>query len=325
MDAVAADIAARLRSVWANPALDVISIAPFGDGHSGFTYRLELSNDGGPYVLRLSAPGARIAGPADIGRQGRIMGALGTAGLPAPRVFDCSSEPLIDGRAFAVLELVEGTGWAAAVESTSHRAVAGAAVDVLQRLRALPVAASGIPDEPVSGPAEELRRWAGLLDRAPDVLHEPGRALIARLGRTIPVSLDVGLVHGDLHYGNMLFADGKVVAIIDWEIASLADPLLDLGCLAVASLRRKYPDEPNPTGAVDIPLGELVSLYGADPEQARWFIALSCLKYSAIMGYNLGLHRAGRRLDPVYEALQGTMRGLLDDGLALLEDGLDGT
>ena len=63
-------------------------VAPFGDGHSGFTYRVVVSHDGerAERVLRLSPPGARIAGPADIGRQGRVMDAIGRAGLPAPPV-----------------------------------------------------------------------------------------------------------------------------------------------------------------------------------------------------------------------------------------------
>jgi aminoglycoside phosphotransferase (APT) family kinase protein len=316
------DIAARLRATWANPDLEVIGIAPFGDGHSGFTYKLDVVNGAGPYVLRLSAPGVRIAGPADVGRQGRIMAAVSAAGLPAPRVFDSSSEPLVDGRSFAVLELVEAMGWEEAVEATSHRAVAESAVAALKSLRRLPLSATGIGDEAVSSPAAELQRWGGLLERAPEFLHEPGRVLAARLEQTAPLSHSVGLVHGDLHYGNMLFSESEVIAIVDWEIAALSDPLLDLGCLAVASIRRKYPDEPNPAGAVEIPPGELVAMYGVEPEQAAWFIALSCLKYGAIMGYNLNLHRRGKRLDPVYEALQGTMRGLLEDGLVVLDGGL---
>ena len=56
---------------------------------------------------------------------------------------------------------------------------------------------------------------------------------------------------------------------------------------------------------------------------ARWFTALSCLKYGAILGYNFQLHRDGRRPDPLYEQLQTTMSGLLEDGLAIIYETSD--
>jgi aminoglycoside phosphotransferase (APT) family kinase protein len=121
----------------------------------------------------------------------------------------------------------------------------------------------------------------------------------------------------------MLFRDGRVVALLDWEIAELGQPMLDVGCLALASLRRRYAD-PNPTGALDLSVEAVIALYDRSPAAAPWFIALTCFKYSAILGYNLGLHLAGKRPDPVYESLTETMRRLLEDGRAILDDGLSG-
>jgi aminoglycoside phosphotransferase (APT) family kinase protein len=133
------------------------------------------------------------------------------------------------------------------------------------------------------------------------------------------------LVHGDFHYGNVLYRDGDVAAIIDWEIASLGDARLDLGCLGVASLRRKYAPEANTTGSVEVGFDELMTIYGEPGVDLEWFLAEACLKYAAILGYNLNLHRSGRRPDPVYEEQLGTMRGLVDDGLDALEGRLDFT
>jgi aminoglycoside phosphotransferase (APT) family kinase protein len=177
-------------------------------------------------------------------------------------------------------------------------------------------------DDPPRGPIEELDAWARLLARCDEDVAGPGALLRERLAATAPAPDQPVLVHGDFHYGNLLFAGGRVVAVVDWEIASRGSPLLDLGCLAVAGLRRRYAPEPNPTGSIDVPLPRLVAMYGAEPERAGWYIALTCLKYGAILGYNAALHRSGRRPDPIYEHFRATTSGLMRDGLAYFSGGL---
>src|SRR5947209_18588365 len=70
------------------PTMRLEAINPIPEGHSGFTYFVDGADASGPkrYVLRLPPPGARIAGPADVLRQGRIMAALNEQGLPTPRI-----------------------------------------------------------------------------------------------------------------------------------------------------------------------------------------------------------------------------------------------
>src|SRR5205807_1265660 len=164
---------------------------------SGFTYF--VTADSGEYVLRLPPPNARIAGTADVMRQGRIMAALHDAGLPAPAVPIISDEPVVDGRPFILMERVSGRR----IEKTA--------------------------------------------------LEE--------------------------------------TAVLDWEIAELGQPLLDLGCLCAMTVRRQFPGAPSPGGAVALDLHELFMLYGVDEREMRWYIALSLYKYAAILGYNLMLHR----------------------------------
>lgn len=131
-----AALEALLRAAWNDPGLRVGALELFGDGHSGFTYAAEL--DGrevrGRFVVRLSPPGARIAGSADVGRQGRIMAALHAAGLPTPRVLLADSTGALGGRAVLVMELLSGMGWREAATGHGDRWVADAAVDVLHRL-----------------------------------------------------------------------------------------------------------------------------------------------------------------------------------------------
>ncbi len=320
--ALSSSLEAYLRNAWDDRAVGVGPLEPFGDGHSGFTYRLVLEVDGSATacILRLSPPGARLTGPSDVGRQGRIMQALGTAGLPVPAVFAYDSTGAVEDRAFALVEQVQGLAWDSAAAAGSHDGVASMALELLAKLQAVDPVQSGIVGEPAVPPSEELQRWHGLLARCPDWLAESGSELAAALAEGVPEAATPCVVHGDYHYGNMLFGDGAVVALLDWEIAEIGDPLVDLGSLAVASLRRRYPD-PNPTGGIEISFERLVSAYGTDAKRAAWFVALSCLKYAAILGYNLGLHRSGKRHDPIYEELLSTMSGLVADGTAIARHG----
>jgi aminoglycoside phosphotransferase (APT) family kinase protein len=306
------------------PEFRLKSIEPIPEGHSGFTYFVDVEDAEGPtrYVLRLPPPGARIAGPADVVRQGRIMSALHHAGLPVPAIRAMSTDPAIDGRPFILMEAVDG----ARIEKTAaeHKAldIAASAVAVLKRLHALPLDKTGIGDEESVGLQAEMMRWAMLMQRAPEELTSRAGELGGLLAISVPVERAPTLVHGDYHYGNMLFRGPEVVAVLDWEIAQLGQPLLDLGCLVIAAIRRQYQGAPNPGGAINVTVDDLYRLYGADPEEMRWFAAMSLYKYASIFGYNLMLHRRGKRPDPMYEGLTTTITGMIDEGIQLLDRGV---
>jgi aminoglycoside phosphotransferase (APT) family kinase protein len=315
------DLEVQCRERLGRPGLRVISIEPIPEGHSGFTYFVSIDDGGSPrrFVLRLPPPGARIAGPADVVRQGRIMAALHDAGLPTPAVPVLSSDAVVDGRPFVLMDAVEGTRIEKAGVEQRPLDIAASAVRVLKSLHALPLERTGIGDESPVGLQAEMLRWLWLMERAPAELTSRAGELGGLLAARIPAEREPTLVHGDYHYGNMLFKGAEVVAVLDWEIAQVGQPLLDLGCLCIVSHRRKYEGAPNPGGSIDVPIEDLCRLYGADAGEMRWYLALSLYKYASIFGYNLMLHRRGKRPDPMYEGLTDTIVGMIDEGIALLE------
>lgn len=293
------------------------AITTIPEGHSGFTYWVELGARRA--VLRLPPPGARISGPADIPRQGRIMDALHRAGLPVPAVIAMSDGPAVDGRPFYLVEAVAGERIEKLAGTVPDEAVARSAVDVLKRMQAVPLAATSIGEEPPSTLEAEVSRWTWLMDRAPTELTGSAPRLAGLLRAGMPAEGPPVLVHADYHYGNMLFREGRVVALLDWEIAQLGQPLLDLACLCVVARASRGGVARIPGGgAVVVDDSELLAMYGSGAGEFDWYLALTYFKYAAIFGYNLMLHRRGKRPDPIYEERTGTIMEFIADGISLL-------
>jgi len=314
------DLEIQCRERLGRPDLRILSVDSIPEGHSGFTYFVNIEDGGGPrrYVLRLPPPGARIAGPADVVRQGRIMAALHAAGLPAPAIPALSSDPVVDGRPFILMDAVEGTRIEKAGVEQKPLDIAASVVKTLKQLHALPLDQTGIGDEAPTGLQAEMLRWLWLMERAPEELTGRAGELGGLLAAAVPEERQPTLVHGDYHYGNMLFRGHEVVAVLDWEIAQIGQPLLDLGCLCTLPHRRKY-EGPSPGGSVDVAVEDLFRLYGVDAGEMRWYVGMSLYKYAAILGYNLMLHRRGKRPDPMYEGLTDTIVGMIGEGIALLD------
>jgi aminoglycoside phosphotransferase (APT) family kinase protein len=288
------DLAAQIKE-------PVLAVRAIPEGHSGFTYWVEL--DGHRGVLRLPPPGARISGPADIPRQAKIMAALHAQGLPVPAIVATSQEPVVDGRPFVLMEAVAGDRIEQAIDRGSNPLeLAASAVDVLRRFQAVPVEKTGINGEDPMPLEGELSRWAWLMDRAPAELTGQAPRLAHLLAERQPRSGPPVLVHGDYHFGNMLFDRGRVAAVVDWEIAQLGQPLLDVCCISLSH----------------VPADAVREMYGADPDEYRWYRALTYYKYAAIFGYNLMLHRRGKRPDPSYEQRTDIILGFIDQGVVLL-------
>jgi aminoglycoside phosphotransferase (APT) family kinase protein len=119
----------------------------------------------------------------------------------------------------------------------------------------------------------------------------------------------------------MLFRGPSVVAVLDWEIAQLGQPLLDLACLSVVARGGRATAGVPGGGHVDINDEDLLDFYGVQAGEYRWYLALTFYKYAAIFGYNLMLHRRGKRPDPTYETRTSTIVEFIEEGIKLLEPG----
>lgn len=303
------------------PALRDIQIGriePVSTGHSGFTYWVDVG--GAEMVLRLPPVGVRPVGAADVARQGRIMAAIHAAGLPAPRVVAMSAEPLVDGRPFVLTEKVDGEPIEIAGQSTPPRVLGRAASQVLAELHRLPIRLTGLANEEAVPIRNEMARWAQVMTRGWPQIMERGIELGGLLAKNIPPEREPVLVHGDYSFGNLLFHDGHVEAVIDWEIASLGQRMIDLGSLAVMLVRDRLGPTIVPGRRLGLDLAQLIGDYGSGLTDIDWYAAFSLYKYAAILGFNIMLDRKGRRPDPFY-ALASTHQmtaGLVEEGIAVM-------
>lgn len=238
----AAELAA-VRSLLSAAVPDVgeLRASLLSGGRSNLTY--VLRDDTRRWVLRRPPLGHVLATAHDMGREYRVMRALAPTPVPVPRMLLQHPEPDVLGAPFYVMELVEGRVFRDAadldrLDAAGKDALADAFVDALAALHVVDPAAVGLADfgRPEGFLARQVRRWTTQLaaSRSRDVagFDELG----ARLARDVPTTQRATVVHGDYRLDNAIVdaADpGRVLAVLDWEMATLGDPLTDLALYAL--------------------------------------------------------------------------------------------
>ena len=225
----------------ASPPLEFELIA---GGHSNLTFGVRDAA-GNRFVLRRPPLGHVLATAHDMGREHRIISALGPTDVPVPPALGLCTDEAVNGAPFYVMGFVEGhilrdAKAAEAALDEEHRRRAGeSVVDVLARIHAVDVDAVGLGD---LGKREgyltrQLKRWYGQFEssnaetkRPVPLVHE----VHERLAGALPEQQGTAIVHGDYRLDNcMVAADGELAAVLDWELCTLGDPLADLGLLVV--------------------------------------------------------------------------------------------
>ena len=219
---------------------------PFGfeviaGGHSNLTYRV-TGADGRRFVLRRPPLGHVLASAHDMGREHRIIDALRGTPVPVAPAAGYCDDLDVNGAPFYVMNFVDGL--VIRDRETSERLLTPAArrrasesiVDTMAAIHSVSPAAVGLDDlgRHEGYIARQLKRWYGQWNAqktrdlpAVDRVHDE---LLARVPDQGPATL----VHGDYRLDNcMIDADGNVIAVLDWEICTLGDPMADLGLLMV--------------------------------------------------------------------------------------------
>lgn len=300
-------------------------------GHAGVGFSFVADDGSGTrkLVVRTIPAGVPANGPADVVRQARIMRSLAGSGVPVPEILAFGDERSAFGRSFFISEFVPGTALPEAREdqTPAHAKLARCGIEVMARLHR--VRAAGLSD--VWGPAQGLRtefdRLHRLFDRPTIDATQAGRLELLRsqLLDSVPENFHSGCVHGDMHFGNMIFGPGEVRAVIDWEIAFHGSTLLDLGMLAFyADAAAALPDHRYRAERWVISPDEMIETYRTAWQDRlpdgdiAWHRAFAGYRFAVITLFNEMLHRRGKKHDPMWADVIRSVPTMVERSLEVL-------
>jgi aminoglycoside phosphotransferase (APT) family kinase protein len=214
------------------------SIEKFSWGQSNPTYRISAAS--GDYVLRRKPFGPLLPSAHAVDREYRLISALHPLGFPVARPYALCTDPDVIGAIFYVMELVNGRAYTNGAlpefDAVRRRSMYEQLTDTLAGLHNVDPVAAGLGDfgKPGNYFERQVARWTKQYrDSQTDDLPEMER-LIEYLPRTLPEQSRTSIVHGDYRIDNVLYNDdGTLAAVLDWELATLGDPLADFSYLAM--------------------------------------------------------------------------------------------
>ena len=302
---------------------------------------MRFERSGEAYVLRRPPVHKRANSDSTMLREARVLAALADTAVPHPRFVAACSDPDLLGGTFFVMEAVEGfspvgeqrrafdgdPAWAEAMSLSF--------VDAIAALGNVDHVAVGLDDfgKPTGWLARQVGRWRDHLDsynETPeyDGPHElPGIDAIAGwLSENLPAQSAAGIVHGDAHLANVLIRNDRpeVAALVDWELSTLGDPLLDLGWLLAtwpsdekASVLRVEPTPGLPS------LERLIERYGEssgrDVAHAWWYGTMACYKLGIILEGTWVRSKTGKASEEIGFALHQTAVSLFERALNFID------
>lgn len=253
--------------VGVGPITDVMLLA---GGTQNRLYRFQRSDD--TFVLRRPPEHKRGNSDETMRRESRLLAALAGTDVPHPRLIAAEPDESVIGDAFYVMSVIEGFNPNVEVPELHRNSLAvqremgESMIDGIAVLSMVDPIERGLSD---FGKADkwierQVGRWQSQLDSYSsfDNYKGPDIGDVARVGKWLeenkPPHMKVGIIHGDYHFSNVMFRydSGQLAAIVDWELATLGDPLLDLGHLMAC-----WP------GALPVSLNTNFSLDVGDPEQ----------------------------------------------------------
>lgn len=302
-------------------------------GRSNLTYG--CSDGTHHWVVRRPPLGDVLPTAHDMAREYQVIGALYDSPVPVPRPVLYCADPAVTGAPFYLMDRVDGeairdAGRLAARGPRRAGALGRALVDTLALLHSVDPEDVGLASlgRPEGFLARQVRRFGRQLDacRGRDL---PGiEELRTALGRSVPTQGAPALVHGDYRLDNTLVDDAdRITAVLDWELATLGDPLTDLALLLV--FRGQGPGaaaEPRFSDCSDVPgfpdAHELLARYtaatGRDTSALGWYVALACFKLAVMLEAIHQRHVRGGTVGGGFDHLGPRVPGLVARGLAAL-------
>ena len=214
------------------------TLTKFPSGQSNPTYRISALS--GDYVLRRKPFGELLPSAHAVDREHRLLAALSALDFPVPRPLALCMDADVIGAIFYVMEFSKGRAYANGAlpdfDPATRRRMYEQLVDTLADLHNIDPAAADLSDfgRPGNYFERQVARWTRQYrDSETDYIPEMER-LIAFLPETLPDQSRTSIVHGDYRIDNVIFdGDGTLSAVLDWELATLGDPLADFSYLAM--------------------------------------------------------------------------------------------
>ena len=272
-------------------------LAKFPSGQSNPTYRVTAAS--GDYVLRRKPFGELLPSAHAVDREYRLLAALHPLGFPVPAPLALCAEPGVIGAIFYVMALARGRPYANGAlpefDPATRRAMYGQLIDTLADLHVIDPQAAELGDfgKPGNYFERQVMRWTRQYrDSQTDFVPEMER-LIAFLPETLPAQSRTSIVHGDYRIDNVVFdGDGTLTAVLDWELATLGDPLADFSYLAMQWMMPA--DGGAGLGGLDLAklgiptLDEIVARYAERSgvpvaDQLDWYFAYNLFRLTGIV------------------------------------------
>ena len=213
-------------------------LTKFPSGQSNPTYRIRAAS--GDFVMRRKPFGKLLPSAHAVDREYRLLAALHPLDFPVPEPLALCDDPEVIGSIFYIMEMAKGRPYADGAlpdfDPATRGEMYGQLVDTLADLHNIDPAAADLADFGKAGNyfERQVTRWTRQYrDSETDYLPEMER-LIAFLPETLPEQSRTSVVHGDYRIDNVVFdGDGTLTAVLDWELATLGDPLADFSYLAM--------------------------------------------------------------------------------------------
>jgi aminoglycoside phosphotransferase (APT) family kinase protein len=234
--------AARLEAYFADFLPDLagpLTIQQFPSGHSNLTYLIQSGER--ELVLRRPPPGAKIKTAHDMGREFRILSGLQDVYAKAPRPLAYCDDETVLGAPFYLMERVRGVilrgqrpPKGLSLSAEQMRRLSTALIEQLAGLHAVDPTAAGLAAEgrPEGFVKRQVTGWSERYFKAKTDPIDEVEAVASWLAQHVPPESGAALIHGDFKYDNLVLDPGdptRIIALLDWEMATVGDPLMDLG------------------------------------------------------------------------------------------------